>query len=112
VSNIEFARKLRKNQTEVEKRLWRQLRAKRFFGFKFRRQHPIGPYVVDFVCLNEKLVIELDGGQHSETPEYDLKRTQYLENLGFTVVRFWNNEVMGNIDGVMEVLRQRLLPPP
>ena len=112
MSNIEFARKLRKNQTEAEKQLWRQLRAKRFFGFKFRRQHPIGPYVVDFVCLNEKLVIELDGGQHSETPEYDRKRTAYIENLGFTVVRFWNNEVMGNIDGVMEVLRQRLLPPP
>ena len=102
------ARNLRKNQTEQEKKLWKLVRNYNFHGFKFRRQEPIGNYIVDFVCMEKKIVIELDGGQHNE-PEhikYDNERTAFLESKGFKVIRFWNNDVNENIDGICQKLQQ------
>lgn len=104
----EKARELRKNQTDAEQVLWQILRAKQVKGLKFRRQHPIPPYIVDFVCTKKKLIIELDGGQHAEAINYDEKRTQFLESKGYTVIRFWNNEVLTNIVGAYEVLLEHL----
>ena len=108
---IERARRLRRESTEAEKRLWNKLRARQLLGAKFRRQAPIGPYIVDFVCFERKLVIEIDGGQHAEHDQraYDEERTKWLKSQGFRVLRFWNNEVLGNLEGVLtriaEVLR-------
>ena len=101
-----LAKGLRKRSTDVEKLLWSRLRAGRFEGMKFRRQHPIGQYIVDFVCLEKKLIIELDGGQHA-LPEKILKdkqRDAWLEQEGYCVIRFWDNEVLTNINGVLEVI--------
>jgi very-short-patch-repair endonuclease len=99
----ERARRLRRNQTDAEKRLWRELRALKPLGFHFRRQAPVGRYIVDFVCFGNKLVIEVDGGQHGEAKaiEHDKRRTAWLEKEGFTVIRFWNNDVNQNLEGVM-----------
>jgi len=98
-------RELRRNPTEVEKRLWSRLRNRQLDGIKFRRQTPIGRYIVDFVSESEKLIVELDGGQHAQQTEADAERTQALESMGYIVIRFWNNEVIENIDGVlMEIL--------
>lgn len=96
-------RTLRKNQTPQEVILWSRLRTKRFHGLKFRRQHSLGRYIVDFLCLEKKLIIELDGWQHKEERQegYDQERTKFLENCGFRVLRFWNNEVNDNLDGVI-----------
>lgn len=99
-----MARNLRKNQTPYENKLWYWLRNKRFKDLKFRRQYPIGKYIVDFCCFEKKLVIELDGGQHSETKQSksDIIRDRYLESQGYKIVRFWNNELNENLDGVLE----------
>ena len=97
----ELARNLRKNQTDAEKRLWRYLRDRRLTGLKFRRQYVIKPYIVDFACVEKKLVIEIDGGQHAENVEADHLRTRYLEEKGYKVVRFWNNEMLTNTDAVL-----------
>ena len=104
------ARSLRAAQTEVERRLWQRLRNRQLNGAKFRRQQPIGSYIADFFCLDAKLVIELDGSQHAERPtQYlDERRTEYLENQGYRVVRFWNEEVMDNIDGVLKTIASLL----
>jgi very-short-patch-repair endonuclease len=102
------ARELRKNQTDAELAFWKLVRAKRLDGLKFRRQHPIQPYIVDFICPEKELIIELDGGQHAEAIEYDEKRTRFLESKGYTVIRFWNDEVLNNIEGVYEVLTKHL----
>ncbi|MFC1522683.1 endonuclease domain-containing protein [Elusimicrobiota bacterium] len=99
-----FAQTLRKNLTATELRLWYCLKLKQMGGYKFRRQHPIGQYVVDFVCLEKKLIIELDGGQHSERETYDTKRTKWLEGLGYKVLRFWDNKVFENPEGVKEAI--------
>ena len=99
------ARCLRKNQTDVERILWRHLRNRRILNCKFRRQFPIDPYIVDFVCLELKMVIELDGSQHFVSVEYDKERTSYLELREFKVIRFWNNDVLTNIEGVLEKIR-------
>jgi very-short-patch-repair endonuclease len=104
----EKARALRKNQTDAEIVFWKMVRAKRLNGLKFRRQHPIQPYIVDFVCPEKKLIIELDGGQHAEANVYDEKRTTFLEAKGYNIIRFWNNEVLNNIEGVYEVLIKHL----
>jgi very-short-patch-repair endonuclease len=96
----EFAKHLRRNMTESEHTLWQYLRAHRLNGEKFRRQHPLGPYVVDFVHLGARLIVEADGGQHNEAPR-DEKRDTWLRAQGFTVLRFWNNEIMSNLDGVL-----------
>src|SRR5471030_228172 len=109
------ARQLRSNPTEAEKRLWSKLRLKQIKGYRFRRQVPVGPYIVDFICLAKRLIIEVDGGQHSANIEQDLARTAWLESQNFHVLRFWNNEVLGNIEGLYEVIVQHLanrLPPP
>ncbi|MEF3194274.1 MAG: DUF3418 domain-containing protein, partial [Halothiobacillaceae bacterium] len=111
VASHHLARKLRARSTEAERKLWYQLRARRFDGTKFRRQHPLGPYIVDFVCLESHLVIELDGGQHSEAESYDRQRDAWLNAQGFRVLRFWNNEVMQNLDGVLEAIHQALHSP-
>ena len=94
------ARDLRTSQTEVERRLWRYLRNRGLLAAKFRRQAPIGPYIADFVSFEKRVVIELDGGQHAATEEADAKRTAWLEGEGFRVLRFWNNDVIENIEGV------------
>jgi very-short-patch-repair endonuclease len=100
---IDLARELRSRQTDAEMKLWTNLRAKRFEGYKFRRQQPIGNYIVDFICFNQKLVIEVDGSQHNESPglEKDKQRTKYLESQGYQVVRFGDNDVFQNIEGVI-----------
>src|SRR5579862_8363189 len=100
------ARTLRKEMTIAERHLWRAIR-REALGCKFRRQHPIGPYILDFVSLEHNLVIEVDGGQHFEN-ERDIRRDAYLRNLGFRVRRFWNNEVLANRDAVLEQLQLEL----
>ena len=110
------AKSLRTNQTEAEQRMWYHLRAHRFMDLKFKRQKPMGRYIVDFVCVERQLIIELDGGQHAEQVAYDQHRDQWLRSQGYTVLRFWNNEVMGNLEGVLEQVRITLdlnsLSPP
>lgn len=106
----QFARKLRKEQTDAERRLWWNLRNRQLDGWKFRRQFPIGTYIVDFVCIDAKLIIELDGGQHSERREYDGQRTRELEKNGFVVLRFWNNDVLANCESVIEEILRMLRP--
>jgi adenine-specific DNA-methyltransferase len=103
----DLARKLRREQTDVERKLWYAFRDRRFHAYKFRRQQPIGPYVVDFVCFEERLIIELDGGQHAEPERFahDAARTRFLEQEGFRVLRFWNPELNDNYAGVLEVIR-------
>jgi very-short-patch-repair endonuclease len=98
------ARRLRANQTDVEKRLWSRLRNRGLMGLKFRRQVPLGDFVADFVCADHALVIELDGGQHASSEAEDDRRTAWLESRGWRTVRFWNNEVNENIDGVLMVI--------
>ncbi len=99
---VERARNLRRNATEAEKRLWSRLRDRQFLGRKFRRQRPIGRYFVDFVCLESRLIVEVDGGQHD--PRTDSARTRYLKKQGYRVMRFWNNEVLDNTEGVLETI--------
>ena len=106
--SIGVARKLRQTSTTPEVKLWQYLRNRRFMGLKFRRQFPTGPYVVDFVCFNHKLVIELDSGQHIEQHDYDNQRTEYLEHFGFRVLRFWNTDVFSQFDALLEQMRQCL----
>ncbi len=103
------ARALRKGMTDAERRLWYHLRAGRL-GVHVRRQAPIGPYIVDFAAIDRRLVVELDGGQHAEPDQadYDKARTAYLEGRGFRVLRFWNNEVLENTEGVLERILEAL----
>ena len=103
-----FARKLRKNMTDAERLLWQHLRNRELGGYKFRRQRPVGPYIVDFVCLEKKLVIEVDGGQHAGLVELDAERSDYLKEKGYRVMRFWNNEVLKEIESVLTVIRSSL----
>ena len=97
-----LARNLRRKQTDAERKLWSKLRSRQFENSKFRRQEPIGKYIVDSVSLERELIIELDGGQHNQQSEMenDEVRTKWLEKKGFRVIRFWNNDVLQNIDGV------------
>ncbi|HXG80904.1 MAG TPA: endonuclease domain-containing protein [Sphingomicrobium sp.] len=104
------ARQLRRDSTDAEKRMWRALRSS-LPQHKWRRQMPIGPYFADFACFAEKLVIEIDGGQHAEARDYDAARTRFLEAQGFRVIRFWNNDVLGNIDGVLQAIDAELSSP-
>ena len=99
---VSTARRLRRDSTDAERALWRRLRGRRFEGYKFRRQVPFDPYIADFVCDDAKLVIEVDGGQHDWEREKDEIRTRHIEQFGFRVIRFWNNEVLSNMDGVLE----------
>ena len=103
------AKILRSHPADAEQQLWRQLRAHRFMGLKFKRQKPIGHYIVDFVCIEYQLIIEVDGGQHISQMEYDDERTAWLESKGFRVLRFWNHEVLQEMDGVLERIRQAVV---
>jgi len=103
------ARHLRKNLTDAEQQLWRHLRLRQIDAHKFRRQHPIGNYIADFVCIERKLIVEVDGGQHADQLGYDAARTAWLEAAGYRVLRFWNNEVLENIEGVVERVREALV---
>ncbi|MGH8172759.1 MAG: endonuclease domain-containing protein [Rhodanobacteraceae bacterium] len=105
---ISNARDLRKNSTDAERRLWSQLRNRHLAGYRFRRQAPLGRYVVDFVCLRARLVVELDGSQHGERLLQDFERTQHLARIGFRVMRFWNDEVLLQTEGVLEVILDAL----
>ena len=98
--------------TDAEQALWRILRSRQLQGFKFRRQHPIGRHVVDFVCLEQRLIVEVDGAHHAEQVEGDAERTASLEAKGFRVIRFWNNEVLTEMDGVAMRLLANLTPTP
>ena len=100
------AKNLRHNMTKEEVKLWNKLKNRQLLNLKFRRQVPIGKYVVDFLCIDKKLIIELDGGQHNEPNniKYDEIRTEYLKEQGYKVLRFWNNEVWNNIEGVIETI--------
>jgi very-short-patch-repair endonuclease len=95
---------LRNNATDAEKCLWCRLSRRQLGGFKFSRQMPVGTYICDFMCREAQLVIELDGGQHDARAPLDRKRTSYIESQGYRVLRFWNNDVLGNVDGVLTVI--------
>lgn len=101
------AGELRKSLTPAERKLWAVLRGDQL-GVSFRRQHAIGPYIPDFVCIKKKLIIEVDGSQHLEQAEYDAARTKYLNSLGYRVIRFWNSDVMKDLDGVIRAILNAL----
>jgi very-short-patch-repair endonuclease len=102
---ITTARNLRKRLTDTEQLLWSQLRTRQIEGCKFRRQTPIGKYIVDFICHEHRLIVEVDGGQHSENVNEDKIRDTWLGEQGYKILRFWNNEVLTNMEGVLEVIR-------
>ena len=102
----EHASQLRRNRTDAEEKFWQTVRNRQVGGFKFRFQHSLLPYVADFTCLDAMLIVEIDGGQHSE--ERDARRTAFLESQGFEILRFWNNDVLTNLDGVIHVVREAL----
>ena len=106
--NTDKAKTLRKNLTPQEYKLWQLIRAHRFYGFYFRRQYPIGDYIVDFICRSKQIIIEIDGGQHNcdNNIEYDKTRTNYLSSKGYKVFRFWNNEIDHNFTGVYLKLKE------
>jgi very-short-patch-repair endonuclease len=111
------ARNLRKNPTEAEKALWRRIRLRQIAGQRFRRQVPIGNYIADFVCLEKRLIVEVDGGQHAEQTAHDRERTEWLKSQSFNVLRFWNHQVLQEIEFVLQSIENelkspRLDPPP
>ena len=107
-----IARKLRRSQTDAEQLLWSKLRSRQLAGLKFRRQFPLPPYVADFCCEEARLIVEVDGGQHAEAFE-DQARTDFFERRGYRVIRFWNNDVLLNIEGIIdEVLKCATSPSP
>jgi very-short-patch-repair endonuclease len=114
--NVALARGLRRRQTDAERTIWFQVRDRRLGGWKFKRQVLVDRYVVDFLCADAHLIIEIDGGQHAERREYDDNRTKILESMGYLVLRFWNNEVLSNTEGVVETImntmnEHRSVPP-
>lgn len=102
---VRRAKALRTRQTDAELRLWYHLRGRRFMNLKFRRQVPLGRYIVDFLCTEHRLIVEVDGGQHNEHPQRDQQRDRWLAEQGYRVVRFWNHQVMQELDAVLERLR-------
>ena len=108
----QHARELRRNSTDAERILWRELRAHRFAGCKFKRQQPLGRYIVDFVCLGRRIVIEVDGGQHAEAVSEVRARDRWLNEQGFCVLRFWNNDVFEHLDEVCETILRALEEEP
>ena len=110
MSNTSKARQLRRDQTKPESIFWTTVRNREFLGTKWKRQVPIDRFIVDFLCEDEKLIVELDGGQHNEDAAivYDQQRTQILEQYGYRVVRFWNNDITENLDGVLRILQQSI----
>ena len=106
----ELARSLRKNSTNAERKLWQCLRKRQIGGYKFRRQLVIEPYIVDFVCLEKKLIVELDGGQHLLQKNEDKLREEYLKKKGYSILRFWNDEVLLKTESVTEKIYTKLVP--
>ena len=104
--NLILSKILRKNQTPQELKIWNLLRNRQFHNLKFKRQYPSGDYIVDFVCIEKFLIIEIDGGQHNEESniQKDIQRSKYLESRGFKVIRFWNNDIDYNLDAIFEEL--------
>ena len=102
--SIDFARTLRWNPTDAERLLWRHLRRRKVDGFRFRRQRPFGPYVCDFICLEAKLIVELDGSQHVEQAAYDARRDDFMRSHGFRVLRFWNSHVAAETEAVLDTI--------
>jgi very-short-patch-repair endonuclease len=111
-NTTQIAKNLRKTCTIAERLLWGHLRAKQVEGYKFRRQEPIGNYVVDFVCFEKRIIIEVDGSQHQIEKDKDSKRDKWFKEQGFRVLRFWNNEVLRNLEGVLELIRESCLDHP
>ena len=113
--NTKTARALRNNLTDAERRLWQKLKRRQIATLKFRRQQPIGAFIVDFVCFERRVIVEVDGGQHAEQVPYDEQRTRWLEAQGYLVLRFWNNDVLANTEAVAQAIRdaveQRICPP-
>jgi len=108
VKRVKFARRLHRDQTDAERVLWLRLRDRRLNGWKFKRQVPIDRYIVDFCCMDAHLVVELDGGQHAIRSDDDARRTAVLESCGYLVLRFWDNDVLKNTDGVLEDIEATL----
>jgi very-short-patch-repair endonuclease len=106
------AKKLRARATDAERHLWSRLRGRQLDGYKFRRQHPVGRYIVDFLCVEAALAVEVDGGQHQRREDVDLARTRFLQARGLEVIRFWNHDALKHTDEVLEVIRSRLQPIP
>jgi very-short-patch-repair endonuclease len=104
------AQRLRRDLTDAERKLWSVLRNRQLNGAKFRRQQPIGPFIADFVCQERRLIVEADGGQHAENVS-DARRTAFLEGVGYRVLRFWNNDILTNLDGVAQVIANALSTP-
>jgi len=109
ILDARLQRRLRNDATDAERALWQRLKDRQLDRCKFRRQHPYGDYILDFVCLERGVVIELDGSQHADAVEHDAARTRSLEEAGFIVLRIWNNDVFGNIDGVLEMIHRHLV---
>jgi very-short-patch-repair endonuclease len=107
-----LSRNLRKRQTDEENLLWRHLRGKQVEGFRYRRQHPFGRFIVDFVCLEKRLILEIDGGQHDIEKHKDEQRANWLLSEGYRVLRFWNSDVLTNIEGVLATIRLNVLSNP
>ena len=107
-----LARKLRKSMTDAERKLWQGLRLRQMHDHKFRRQFPLGPYIVDFVCLEARLIVEVDGGQHADEKYGDAQRDAWLTSQNFRVLRYWNNQVLKELDAVLEDIARALNPPP
>ena len=105
INLTQTAKELRRNATDAEQLLWKYLKAKQLEGLKFRRQEQIGRFIADFVCYEKGVIVEADGGQHAQEKGKDEERTEWLNSQGFTVLRFWNNEILTNIEGVVEVIR-------
>ncbi len=111
-SLIPLASKLRKRQTDSERKLWGQLRAKQMEGVKFRRQHPMGIYIADFICFEKRLIIKLDGGQHTIQATKDKTREAWLRQQGYKVLRFWDHEIFENFTGVLNSIRNNIIRTP
>src|SRR6185436_12964672 len=107
-----FSKQLRQSSTDAERKMWSLLRSRRFAGYKFRRQEVIGPFIVDFTCFKRRLVIELDGGQHVEKQDMDDRRTERLNEMGFQVLRFWNDQIFKDIEAVVDQIWKRLHQSP
>jgi very-short-patch-repair endonuclease len=105
------ARQLRKEMTEAERKLWNRLRRQQLGGLRFRRQVPFDKYIVDFACFEVKIIIELDGSQHAIQVAYDEQRTKFLQSFGYKVLRFWNNEILGDIENVLQTIWDVYIPP-
>ena len=112
--SVKNARHLRKGATDAERKLWSALRDQQLDGFKFRRQVPIGDFIADFACLSARLIVEVDGGQHDAEREKDAARTDWLNSRDYRVIRFWNNDVLANLEGVVRTILTALHdhPPP